>query len=207
MIRVKICGVNDVASFDTVVEEGADYVGFVFFPPSPRFITPTVAASLSARSEAGPKRVALLVDPSDDALRDMLAVFTPDILQLNAAAERVAAIRATFGIPVWRALGVTTASDLPQETAGADAMLIESKPPKDATRPGGNAVSFDWSILAGWKPGFDWLLAGGLNPDNVAEAVRIGQPPGVDVSSGVESSPGVKDPARIRAFIRAARSW
>ena len=128
MIRVKICGVNDVASFDTVVEEGADYVGFVFFPPSPRFITPTVAASLSARSEAGPKRVALLVDPSDDALRDMLAVFTPEILQLNAAAERVAAIRATFGIPVWRALGVTTASDLPQETAGADAMLIESKP-------------------------------------------------------------------------------
>ena len=205
MIRVKICGVNDAASFDTVVAERADYVGFVFFPPSPRFITPAFAAEISGRHPGGPLRVALMVDPADDAVAEVVDTLKPDILQLNATAERAAAIRMTFGVAVWRAVGVSSEADLPKDVGGVDALLIESKPPKDATRPGGNALAFDWSILAGWKPGFDWLLAGGLNPDNVADAVRIGDPPAVDVSSGVESSPGVKDPARIRAFIRAAR--
>ena len=206
MTKVKICGVNDAASFDTVVAAAADYVGFVFFAKSPRFITPATAAGLSARHAGGPQRVALLVAPEDDALAEVIAALQPDILQIYAPAERCADIRTRFGRPVWRAVGVSTAADLPTDAGGVDALLIEAKPPKDATRPGGNAAAFDWTILAGWTPGFDWLLAGGLDPDNVAEAVRIGHPPGVDVSSGVESAPGVKDPARIRAFITAARN-
>ena len=205
MTKVKICGINDAQGFDAVVDAGAEYIGLNFFPPSPRFVTAEQAATLSARHVGGPQRVALFVKPSDDEIAAVLAVFRPDILQLYAPAEHAAAVRRRFGLPVWRAMGVSDAAELPRTTDGADALLIEAKPPKDATRPGGNAITFDWSILAGWHPGFDWLLAGGLTPDNVAEAVRIGHPPAVDVSSGVESSPGVKDPARIRAFIAATR--
>ena len=206
MTQVKICGINDAAGFDTAVAAGAEYVGFVFFPPSPRAVTPDQAARLSARHPGGPKRVALLVKPEDDAIAGVIAALAPDILQIYADAPRAAAIRTRFGLPVWRAVGVSSAADLPIATEGADALLIEAKPPKDATRPGGNAVSFDWDILANWTPGYDWVLAGGLNPDNVAEAVRRTHPPVVDVSSGVESAPGVKDPARIRDFIARARA-
>lgn len=205
MTRVKICGINDAQGFDAVVDAGADYIGFNFFPPSPRYATAEQAHSLSARHTGGPQRVALFVKPSDDEVAKVLAAFRPDILQIYAPAEHAAAIRSRFGLPVWRAVGVSDAAELPCSTDGVDALLIEAKPPKDATRPGGNAVAFDWSILAGWNPGFDWLLAGGLTPENVAEAVRIGHPPAVDVSSGVESAPGVKNPALIRAFVAAAR--
>ena len=206
MTSVKICGVNDAAAFDTVVAEAADYVGFVFFPPSPRYVTPAQAAALSARHPGGPQRVALFVDPSDEAVAEVIAVVHPDILQVYAPQPRAAELRIRFGLPVWRAMGVSAAADLPISADGVDALLIEAKPPKDATRPGGNALAFDWSILHGWTPGFDWILAGGLHPDNVAEAIRISAAPMVDVSSGVESAPGVKDPARIRAFIKAARA-
>jgi phosphoribosylanthranilate isomerase len=206
MTRVKICGVNDAAAFDTVVEAAADYVGFVFFPPSPRFVTPAQAATLSARHKGGPLRVALFVDPADDTVEEVIAALHPDILQVYTTAERAAALRARFGLPVWRAVGVTTSADLPFSAEGADALLLDAKPPKNATRPGGNAGAFDWSILHDWRPGFDWVLAGGLSPENVADAVRISGAPAVDVSSGVESAPGVKDPARIRAFIAAARA-
>lgn len=206
MTRVKICGVNDAAAFDTVIATAADYVGFVFFPPSPRFVTPTQAAALSAHHPGGPKRVALLVKPDDALVADVVATLRPDILQLYAPAARVAELRARFGLPVWRAVGVSHAADLPVSAEGADALLIEAKPPADATRPGGNATVFDWSLLTGWKPGYDWLLAGGLTPDNVAAAIAATGAPGVDVSSGVESAPGVKDPAMIRAFVAAARA-
>ncbi len=206
MTQVKICGVNDAVAFDTVIATAADYVGFVFFPPSPRFVTPTQAAALSARHTGGPKRVALLVKPDDDLVADVVATLHPDILQLYAPIARVAELRARFGLPVWRAVGVSQAADLPTSADGADALLIEAKPPTDATRPGGNATVFDWSLLAGWKPGYDWLLAGGLTPDNVAAAIAATEAPGVDVSSGVETTPGVKDAAMIRAFVKAART-
>lgn len=206
MTRVKICGVTDAASFDAVVQYGADYVGFVFFPPSPRHLSPAQAAALAARHLGGPQRVALFVDPTDAAIAEVIDALQPDILQLHATPARAAEIRARFGRPVWRALGVATQADLPTEATGIDALLIEAKPPKDATRPGGNAASFDWSILTGWTPDFAWVLAGGLHPGNVAEAVRITRAAVVDVSSGVESAPGVKDPARIAAFIHAART-
>jgi phosphoribosylanthranilate isomerase len=205
MTRVKICGINDAQGFDAVAGAGADYVGINFFPPSPRFVTAEQAATLSSRHAGGPQRVALFVKPTDDEIAAVLTVFRPDILQIYDGAERAAAIRARFGLPVWRAVGVSDAAELPRDAGGVDALVIEAKPPKDATRPGGNAASFDWAILAGWNPGFDWVLAGGLTPENVADAVRIGHPPVVDVSSGVESAPGVKDPARIRAFTAAAR--
>ena len=206
MTQVKICGVNDALAFDTAVAEGADFIGFVFFARSPRYVTPAQAAALSARHRGGPKRVALLVEPSDDLVAEAVAALRPDVLQLYTNPARVAELRARFGMPVWRGVGVSAAADLPTGTDGADALLIETKAPADATRPGGNAVAFDWSILAGWKPGFDWMLAGGLSPDNVAEAIRVTGAPGVDVSSGVESAPGVKDAALIRAFVAAARA-
>jgi len=204
--RVKICGINDADGFDSAVAAGAHYAGFVFFPPSPRNVTAEQAAIISSRHQGGPLRVALFVKPSDDDITRVLAIFRPDILQIYADAPRAAAIRARFGLPVWRAVGVSSVDDLPRSTDGVDGLVIEAKPPQDATRPGGNAVSFDWSILADWTPGYDWVLAGGLNPDNVAEAVQRTHPPVVDVSSGVESAPGVKDPARIRAFITHARA-
>lgn len=205
MSRVKICGINDAPSFDAAVAAGVAWVAFNFYQRSPRFVTPAQAAALSARNAGGPKRVALLVEPADDDVANVVAMLRPDILQLYASPSRVAQLRARFGLPVWRAVGVTDHADLPVGTEGADAVLIEAKAPPGATRPGGNAARFDWGVLAGWKPGFDWLLAGGLTPANVAEAIRVTGAPAVDVSSGVESAPGVKDVALIAAFARAAR--
>ncbi len=205
MTRIKICGLNDAAGFDAAVDCGADYVAFNFFAKSPRFVTPPQAAALSARRPGGPSRVALLVEPDDALVDSVILALRPDILQLYATADRVAEIQARTGIAVWRAVGVATAADLPISANGATALLIEAKPPKDATRPGGNATAFDWDVLRGWKPEFDWLLAGGLTPDNVAAAIRVTGAPAVDVASGVESAAGVKDPDRIRAFIQAAR--
>jgi phosphoribosylanthranilate isomerase len=205
-VRVKICGLNDPVAVDTAVEAGADWLGFVFFPPSPRYVTPARAAALSARVQGGPPRVGLFVDPTEDAIAAVLAEVKLDILQLYGALENLPALRARFALPVWRARGLASRADLPGDAGGADALLLEAKPPPDATRPGGNAVSFDWSILAGWQAPAPWLLAGGLTPDNVAEAIRVTGATAVDVSSGVESSRGVKDQALIRAFIANAKA-
>ena len=205
MTRIKICGVTDAAAFDTVVAIGADYVGFNFFPPSPRYVTPADAASLSTRHAGGPRRVGLFVEPSDDEIETILAAVPLDILQLYGAPARAAELRARFGLPVWRPAGVATASDLPAGMEGADALLIETKAPPDSTRPGGNARTFDWSLMAGWTPPGPWLLAGGLDADNVAAAIAATGAPVVDVSSGVESSKGKKDPMLIRAFAAAVR--
>lgn len=206
---VKICGLNDPAGFDAAVAAGADYVGLVFFPPSPRCLAPEAAAALSARAPAaaagGPPRVGLFVDPAEAAIEAVLAVLRLDILQLYAPAPRVAELRARFGLPVWRAVGVAAAADLPASAEGADGLLIEAKAPPGASRPGGNAVRLDWGLVRGWRAPCPWLLAGGLDPANVAEALAESGAPGVDVSSGVEGAPGRKDPALIRAFVAAAK--
>ncbi len=175
----------------------------MFFPPSPRNIAPAQAAALAARP--GPARVGLFVDPADTLIEAVLAAFPLDILQLVAAEDRVAAIRRRFGLPVWRAIGVQSAGDLPASLGAADALMLDAKPPREATRPGGNATPFDWTVLQGWQAPGPWLLAGGLTPGNVAAAIRATGAPAVDVSSGVERAPGVKDPALVEAFIRAAK--
>ena len=204
MTLVKICGLNDAAGFDAATD--ADYVAFNFFPPSPRAVTPGQAAALSARHPGGPQRIGLFVKPEAADIAAALAEVDLDILQLYSDPVTAAALGAQFGKPVWRAVGVSGPADLPRGTDGAAALLLEAKPPPGATRPGGNATQFDWSLLSDFRPDFPWVLAGGLDPANVSLAIRTSHAPIVDVSSGVESSRGVKDPARIRAFIAAARA-
>jgi phosphoribosylanthranilate isomerase len=206
MIRVKICGIINAVALDTAVVAGADWIGFNFFPPSPRYITPAAAAALSNRSPGGPPRVGLFVNPTIEAIAGVLAEVQLDALQIYGATVDWAAIRAHFGVPVWRACGVSGPADLLTDAQGADRLLLEAKPPAGADRPGGNATRFDWTVLRGWKPPVPWMLAGGLTPDNVADAIRETGADAVDVSSGVESTRGVKDPALIRAFIVAAKA-
>jgi phosphoribosylanthranilate isomerase len=204
--KTKICGVNSPAAFDAVVAAGADYLGFVFFPPSPRFVAPLEAARLSGRHSGGPARVGLFVHGVDADITAALAAIRLDVLQVYADAARCREIKTNFGIPVWRAIGVAAATDLPATDEGLDGFVIEAKPPAGATRPGGNAAALDVSLLAGWHaPGF-WLLGGGLTPDNVAAAITATGAPGVDVSSGVEIAPGVKSPGLIAKFVTTARS-
>jgi phosphoribosylanthranilate isomerase len=204
-VRVKICGINAPAAFDAAVAAGTDWVGFVFFPASPRYVTPGQAAALSARSPGGPPRVGLFVDPTPEMVAATLEAVHLDILQVYGAVDRPS-LHDRFGLPVWRPVGVATADDLPVTAGGADMLLIEARPPPEAIRPGGNALQFDWTLLRGWTAPAPWLLAGGLTVDNIRDAVRITGARAVDVSSGVEAAPGVKDPALIRAFIRNARS-
>ncbi len=175
----------------------------MFFPPSPRYVTPAQAAALAA--SGGPARVGLFVDPGDDLVSATLDAVALDVLQVVATPSRAVALRARFGRPVWRAVGIGSAADLPAAMDGADALLLDARPPAQATRPGGNAVAFDWTVLRGWLPPGPWLLAGGLTPGNVAHALAQTAASAVDVSSGVETAPGVKDPALIEAFIRAVR--
>jgi phosphoribosylanthranilate isomerase len=205
MTLVKICGIRDPVAFDTAVEAGADWIGFNFFPPSPRFVTPATAATLSARMAGGPLRVGLFVDPTEAMIAAALASVRLDILQIYGAIDRLAAIKQRFGLPIWRAAGIGIAADLPTAALGADRLLLEAKPPAGADRPGGNATLFDWGLLRGWTAPAPWILAGGLTPENVAIAIRQTGARAVDVSSGVESRKGVKDPALIRAFIHAAK--
>jgi phosphoribosylanthranilate isomerase len=204
-VRVKICGINDPIAFHAAISAGADWVGFNFFPPSPRHVTAPQAAALSARSPGGPPRVGLFVDPTPEVIAATLDVVRLDILQIYGAPD-LPALRARFGLPIWRPVGVTTTDDLPTACDGADRLLMEARPPPGATRPGGNAVTFDWLLLRGWTAPVPWILAGGLTVDNVADAIRTSGAGAVDVSSGVERARGVKDPALIRAFIANARS-
>jgi phosphoribosylanthranilate isomerase len=203
MARVKICGINDPASMDAAVEGGADWIGFNFFPPSPRYVTPLRAKELAARHPDGPPRVGLFVNPTESMIAEVLAEVHLHVLQLYGA--DLVRFRIRFGRPVWRPVGVESAGDLPLAMDGADALLVEAKPPPDATRPGGNAVRFDWTLTREWRAPGPWLLAGGLDPGNVAEAIRLSGTEAVDVSSGVERAKGIKDPALIEAFIRNAR--
>jgi phosphoribosylanthranilate isomerase len=204
-VQVKICGINDASAFDTAIEAGADWVGFVFFPPSPRYVSAAAAAALSARTPGGPPRVGLFVDPTEASVAAVLDAMPLDILQLYGRIDDPPALRKRFGLPIWRAVGIEGAGDLPADGLGADALLLEAKPPAQATRPGGNAARFDWSLLRDWTAPAPWLLAGGLTPENVAEAIRSTGARAVDVSSGVERAKGVKDPGLIRDFIARAR--
>ncbi len=205
-VRVKICGIIDAAAFDAAIGACADWIGFNFFPPSPRYVTPAQAAALSARHPGGAGRVGLFVDPDPARIAEALHALAFDALQIYAPAGRAAALRAHFGVPVWYPVGIAGAADLPGAAAGVDAILLEAKAPKDATRPGGNARRFDWAALRGWTTPAPWILAGGLDPDNVAEAIAATGATAVDVSSGVETSPGRKDPALIRRFVRNAKA-
>jgi phosphoribosylanthranilate isomerase len=208
-MRIKICGINSAEALAAAADAGADYVGFVFFPPSPRFVTPAEAASIRAARPKGPAGVGLFVKPSLDDIAAVLATMPLDALQIYGDPALARVIRTRFGLAVWLAAGVSTPADLAaaaHAAEGLDGMVIEAKPPPGATRPGGNATALDWSLPAGWSPSLPWLLAGGLTPDNVAEAIALSGATGVDVSSGVETAPGVKDAALVRAFIKSSRN-
>ena len=209
-VRVKICGVNSPFALDAAVSAGADMLGFVFFPPSPRALSPTDAAALARLGTAEAERVGLFVDPDDATIEAVLSALPLDVIQLHGSEtpERCTAIRASFGRPVMKALGVASPSDLDALSAYApcvDRFLLDAKPPAGAELPGGNAAAFDWRLLSGRAVPRPWLLAGGLTPGNVAQAVGESGAPGVDVSSGVEKPRGVKDTALIRAFVAAAK--
>ncbi len=208
-MHVKICGLSTPESVSAAVQAGARYLGFVFFPKSPRNVTPQQARDLALDVPAGVAKVALVVNADDRKIADILAAVPIDMLQLHGSEspERVAEIKQRFGLPVMKAVGVATADDLPAldaYAAVADQLLLDAKAPKGYDLPGGNGLSFDWRLIAGREFARPWVLAGGLTPDNVAEAVRLTGARQVDVSSGVESAPGVKDLNRIAAFVRAA---
>jgi phosphoribosylanthranilate isomerase len=207
---VKICGLSTKETLDAAIAAGADMVGLVFFPKSPRFVAPERAAELAARVEGRADVVALSVDMDDAGLGAIVKAIEPAWLQLHGheSPERVAALKALFGRKVIKALHISEASDLAAAAAYApvaDCLLLDAKPPKGAVLPGGNGAAFDWTILRDFAPGVPWLLSGGLAPGNVGEAVAVSMAPGVDVSSGVETAPGRKSPELIRAFIAAAR--
>jgi phosphoribosylanthranilate isomerase len=208
-LRVKICGLRTPATVAAAVDAGAAYLGFVFFPKSPRHVTPAEAAALALPVPPGVAKVGLVVD-ADDGLLDAITAQVPlDMIQLHGSESpaRVQAVRARFGLPVMKAVGIAGPGDLEDLAAQArvaDQILVDAKVPKDAALPGGNGLSFDWRLLAGRRWPVPWMLAGGLTAANVGEAAGLTGARQVDVSSGVESAPGVKDPALIRAFLAAA---
>lgn len=209
MAQVKICGLSQPEHVDAAIRAGAGFLGFVFFPKSPRNVSAETAAALAAEVPPGIARVGLFVNPDDALLDRVLSLVPLDILQLHGAEtpERVSQIRARTGLPVMKAVGVSTPADLDalwDYGLVADMLLVDAKPPPDAVLPGGNGLAFDWRLLVGRKWLKPWVLAGGLNPDNVAEAVHLTGARIVDVSSGVESAPGHKDAGLIRRFIAAA---
>lgn len=207
---VKICGLSTPETMRAALDAGADLIGLNFHPKSPRFVTPERAAELAAMARGKAGIVALIVDWDAARAAELARFLKPDWLQLHGAEppELVAAVAAASGLPVMKALGVAEAKDLAAVAAYRDVagrVLLDAKPPKDAAYPGGHGRPFDWTLLADLDPGFPFMLSGGLDPANVAEAIRIARPASVDVSSGVESARGVKDPARIAEFIAAAR--
>ena len=207
---VKICGLSTAATLDAALEAGADMVGFVFFPKSPRHIDWATARALGRQARGHATIVALSVDADDDTLKRIVDALSPDLMQLHGSETpgRVKEIGELCARPTMKAIGVAARGDLAAAKAYegvADALLIDAKPPKGAALPGGNGRPFDWSLTQGFHARGPWLLSGGLDPDSVAAAIALSQARGVDVSSGVESAPGVKDPGKIRAFVAAAR--
>jgi phosphoribosylanthranilate isomerase len=208
-VQVKICGLTTPEGGRAAAS--ADFAGFVFYPPSPRNVCADDAAALAAVLPRAVRRVAVMVDPDDALLRATFARFNPDLVQLHGkeTRERVAAIRRSFGIQVIKAVPVREAADLDAAHGYedvADWLMFDAKPSLADARPGGNALAFDWGLLAGRTWRLPWFLSGGLDPGNVAAAIARTAAPAVDVSSGVEQKPGLKDPARIAAFLTAARS-
>ena len=208
---VKICGLSTRETLDAALAAGADMVGFVFFPPSPRHIGLETARDLGRHAKGRAAKVALTVDADDTTLANIVEALQPDILQLHGreTVARLRDIKQTFGLPVMKAMAIHSAADLgplPGYAAIAERILFDARPPKEATRPGGLGAPFDWHVLENLKLEVPFMVSGGLHAGNVAEALRVTRAPGVDVSSGVERMPGVKDPDMIRAFIRAARA-
>lgn len=211
-IRVKICGLKTPQDIAAAAEAGAAYIGFNFFAKSPRSVTPQEAAALAVEAPIGMCKVALVVNADDAMLDEITSVVPLDMIQLHGqeTPERVAEVKARYGLPVMKVLGVSSLEDVQRIDAYegvADQILVDAKAPKDAVLPGGNGVAFDWRLLAQkkyWRA--PWMLAGGLNSENVAEAIRVTGARQVDVASGVESAPGEKDPARIKSFCEAANA-
>jgi len=208
--RIKICGLSTPETLEAALAAGADMIGFVFHPKSPRYVTLEQAAELAAIARGRAEIVALIVDWDEKQADALVEALKPDWLQLHGAESvgLVAAIKLVTGRRIMKALGVAGPGDLsriPAYAAVADAILLDAKPPKDAAYPGGHGRPFDWKLLAGLDPAFRFMLSGGLDPANVEDAIGIARPAGVDVSSGVESAPGVKDVGRIAEFGKAAR--
>jgi len=207
-ISVKICGLTTQENVDVACSAGARYVGFVFFPKSPRHLSYQAARALAAKVPRGVTKVGLVVDPSDAELDALLDAVPLDMLQLHGreAPARVAEIKAHTGCAVMKAVGIAEADDvsqLPRYEEVADQILVDAKPPRDGALPGGNGLRFDWRLIAGYRWTLPWMLAGGLTPDNVAAAIAATGARQVDVSSGVEVAPDQKPPDLIRAFLRA----
>src|SRR6056300_617962 len=209
-VAVKICGLTGPQDVVAAADAGARYVGFVFFPKSPRNVSVQQAKALAAEVPFGVAKVALTVNADDALLDEITQNVAIDILQLHGSesVERVAQIKARSGLPVMKAIGISDADDLQKIVdygRVADMLLVDAKPPKNADLPGGNGLAFDWRLLAGRKWAVPWMLAGGLTPDNVQQAIQLTGARQVDVSSGMESAPGVKDPAKVAAFVSAAQ--
>lgn len=210
-VSVKICGLTSAAHIDAAARAGAAYGGFVFFAKSPRHLSIALARALALHAPVGLAKVALVVDAEDAFLDDLTAQVPLDMLQLHGheTPERVLAVKARYGLPVMKAVGVADAADLASLESYlkvADQVLVDAKPPKDADLPGGNGLAFDWRLIAGRRWPIPWMLAGGLSPQNVGDAIAMTGARQVDVSSGVETAPGVKDGARIAAFVAAAQA-
>ncbi len=210
-LDIKICGLSTPETVTAALDGGASHIGFIFFPKSPRNVTPELASELRQAAIGRAKAVGVTVDASDELLAEIVETMRPDMLQLHGkeTPERVAEVKVRFGLPVIKALSVSTADDLEAIAVYrgvADKMLLDAKAPKGSELPGGNGVTFDWTLLSKLEPGLDYMLSGGLNPGNVGEAIRVAQPPGLDISSGVERAPGVKDTSLIANFFAAVRS-
>ncbi|MFK7751557.1 MAG: phosphoribosylanthranilate isomerase [Sedimentitalea sp.] len=210
-ISVKICGLTESADIPAAILAGARYVGFVFFPKSPRHLALQDAAFMARSVPEGICKVALTVNADNTMLDHLLDAVSLDMLQLHGSEtpDRVAEVQDRYGLPVMKAVGVADESDLAQlddYMRVADQILVDAKPPRDAVLPGGNGLAFDWRLIAGRRWPIPWMLAGGLTPDNVGEAIAMTGARQVDVSSGVESAPGVKDAERMRAFVAASQT-
>lgn len=208
-IKVKLCGLTRIEDVAVAAEAGAAYVGFVFFPKSPRNVSLRHAREMALSASLGLAKVGLVVDPDNATLDSLLDKVPLDMIQLHGheTPERVVEIKQRYGLPVMKAVGVADETDLAAidtYSEVADQILLDTKPPMDATRPGGNAVAFDWNLIAGRRWSVPWMLAGGLTVDNVADAIQRTGANQLDLSSALESAPGVKDHAKMRAFVKAA---
>lgn len=210
-LDIKICGLKTDTAMAAALAGGASHVGFIFFAKSPRFVDPAEAGRLRQAAIGKAKAVAVTVDADDALLDEIVARMQPDMLQLHGSETpvQVAELKTRYVLPVMKVLSVSEAADLERikpYVGVADRLMFDAKPPKGSQLPGGNGVAFDWRILAGLDAGLDYMLSGGLNAANVGDALRLANPPGIDISSGVESAPGVKEPALIEQFFRAVRA-
>lgn len=210
-LDIKICGLSTAPSIDAVISHGASHVGFIFFAKSPRNVTPAQAGELKKTVQGRAKTVSVTVDADDVFLDEIVAALSPDIIQLHGkeTPERVLEVKSRYQRPVMKAFSISEATDFDKIApfkGVADRFLFDAKPPKGSELPGGNGVSFDWRLLAALDRDLDYMLSGGLNAANIGDALRLSNPPGIDISSGVESAPGIKDAALIEEFFKAVRS-